>query len=575
MNTFLTYHVYKVFKVPGWLLSIKLLFKNKLSVLILGLYAGASLAVYFTQANNINSMIARAVNELLFVVLGSNFNEDGSQKCASFKKCLDFGLVNSLDGCSNSIAKTINFLFISSNLVNAVMDWGVSNVGEFFDTNYQAVFVFVSLGGLLNIWLNSFHKQANRDCWKFEFKSANKTKWNNFKDVMSANAVMFLNKFVISTKFSHLDVMWNIFKSFDDVFTKESSKFHKLELLVSRIVKASHEESFVNFDSLIRCWISLDNNVMDSSAGFDHIHSALFGAKKSYSSFSQVSLNHLVVDNELILKSDLIKFKMDVIMESWTKKHKVYVFDKAFSGVMSSIRFDELVEVVSNLLNGKAAGLSVKHQKSVCGYRLNFYFIFKTGHAESQAGLSSFFATGTFVDDTIWVGSNQRATQHILDIATDIVCILLDCNLSLSGFLANSFQFHDGMLISVVLDKSNSSLNILGSDDFVSICDYLSWVDAGVLFVYVNRSLKNLDTASCRADAAIFFEDIGLGLGVGVLSLMSSTLTELQVIALALKCVFSSSFVHLFSDSQSALDACKSELGLMCPNFCNQCWIEH
>ncbi|KAG9296429.1 hypothetical protein G9A89_015021 [Geosiphon pyriformis] len=98
MNTSLAHHVSKVSKVSGQLLSVKLLFKGKLSVSILGLYAGVSLAACFFQANNINSMIANMVNKSLFVVLDGNFNEDGSQKCASFKKCLDFGLVYSLDG---------------------------------------------------------------------------------------------------------------------------------------------------------------------------------------------------------------------------------------------------------------------------------------------------------------------------------------------------------------------------------------------------------------------------------------------------------------------------------------------
>ncbi|KAG9304588.1 hypothetical protein G9A89_020152 [Geosiphon pyriformis] len=57
-------------------------------------------------------------------------------------------------------------------------------------------------------------------------------------------------------------------------------------------------------------------------------------------------------------------------------------------------------------------------QESVCGYRLNSYFIFKSGQTESQAGLTSFFAVGVFVDDTIWIGSSQAATQYILNVAS-------------------------------------------------------------------------------------------------------------------------------------------------------------
>ncbi|KAG9298951.1 hypothetical protein G9A89_015973 [Geosiphon pyriformis] len=161
MNTSLAHHVCKIFKVPGWLFLVKLLFKNKFSVSILGLYVKTSLAVCFFQANDINSVIARAVNESLFVVLGSNFNENGFQRCASFKRCLDLGLVNFLDGSFfvkmftwtnfQGMAKTINFLFVSLNLVNAIVDCKVSDVGEFFDTDHHAVFASVSLGGLLNV----------------------------------------------------------------------------------------------------------------------------------------------------------------------------------------------------------------------------------------------------------------------------------------------------------------------------------------------------------------------------------------------------------------------------------------
>ncbi|KAG9289188.1 hypothetical protein G9A89_022497 [Geosiphon pyriformis] len=128
--------------------------------------------------------------------------------------------------------------------------------------------------------------------------------------------------------------------------------------------------------------------------------------------------------------------------------------------------------------------------------------------------------------------------------------------------------------MSLVLGNSGP-LNILKSGEYVSVCDCLLVTGANSLSVYMNGSLSNLGTVGCRAGAAVFFEDIGLGLGISVLGLMSSTLVELQTIALALKCVLSSSSVHLFSDSQLALDACRSELGLVCPNFCNQCWVEH
>ncbi|KAG9292674.1 hypothetical protein G9A89_008260 [Geosiphon pyriformis] len=101
MNFSLAKHVCKISEVPGWLLSIKLLFRNKLSVSILGLYTSASLVAWFSQTSNINSLIAKAVNESFFVIFRGDFNEDSSRKCASFKKCLNFGLVNALDESSS------------------------------------------------------------------------------------------------------------------------------------------------------------------------------------------------------------------------------------------------------------------------------------------------------------------------------------------------------------------------------------------------------------------------------------------------------------------------------------------
>ncbi|KAG9293501.1 hypothetical protein G9A89_009225 [Geosiphon pyriformis] len=186
-----------------------------------------------------------------------------------------------------------------------------------------------------------------------------------------------------------------------------------------------------------------------------------------------------------------------------------------------------------------------------------------------------------------------------------MIYILLDCNLFLGSSLANSFWSCSSIFMSSILGElmfsrflsslwrfsfklamiflnsvnspsagslaSNSavSLNILDSNDFVSICDCLSRVGSSDISVYTDRSLKNLGTTGCRAGAAAFFENIGLGLGVGVSDLMSSTLTELQTIALALECVPTSNSVQLFLDSQSVLDAYKSELSLVCPDFHN------
>ncbi|KAG9289047.1 hypothetical protein G9A89_015596 [Geosiphon pyriformis] len=126
----------------------------------------------------------------------------------------------------------------------------------------------------------------------------------------------------------------------------------------------------------------------------------------------------------------------------------------------------------------------------------------------------------------------------------------------------------------IPLPANIGPLNILGSSGFVSVCDRLLRVNIRVLSVYTDGSLRNLGTVGCEAGAVAFFKDIDMGLGVGVSGLLSSTMAELQAIALALECVPVFSNVHLFLDSQSVLDACKLELGLVVPNFHNRCWVE-
>ncbi|KAG9305876.1 hypothetical protein G9A89_016528 [Geosiphon pyriformis] len=51
----------------------------------------------------------------------------------------------------------------------------------------------------------------------------------------------------------------------------------------------------------------------------------------------------------------------------------------------------------------------VKRQKHLCGYRINSSFVVKSGRVESSGGMSFFFATSAFVDNTIWIGLRTKA----------------------------------------------------------------------------------------------------------------------------------------------------------------------
>ncbi|KAG9296440.1 hypothetical protein G9A89_015032 [Geosiphon pyriformis] len=558
MNSSLVKHVCKVLEVLSWLLLVKLLFRKRLSVSILGLYAGASLT-----ADEINFLIAKAVNESSFIILSGNFNKNSSHKCASFRKCFNLELVNSLGGSSlaklptwcnfHGVVKTIDYVFLSSNLVNVIMNYGMLNVDDFFDTDHKVVSV------------------------SFDVKNTNELKWAEFRDGTAANAFMFLDAFVdiirkiiILLAGGTFKKKW--FKGFNSVFNKVFSRFHKLEWLVSKLVKAFCLIYEGDFALLLDTWnrlnsvgTSLVKSLFLLESGFNDIRSELAKARKSYCSskmleskcakescirqtienriksfelnkshtirsvleysFCKVVLDHLVVNNELVLEPELVKSKTrrQLVVLDFSDDWKCqfwpldYVFDGAFSGVMNLISFDEMFSVISSLPNGKAAGFSegvlinthsivlietackilskilsdrissacnefnlpifvigsvvedaleknrklwlvlqnmhkgydlvvitnfgltsgyvvhdsldqgevfslllwhifydslmckVKRQGEVYGYRLNSHF----------AGLTLFFATSAFVDDTIWVASSQATTQHILDVASE------------------------------------------------------------------------------------------------------------------------------------------------------------
>ncbi|KAG9296509.1 hypothetical protein G9A89_015101 [Geosiphon pyriformis] len=91
--------------------------------------------------------------------------------------------------------------------------------------------------------------------------------------------------------------------------------------------------------------------------------------------------------------------------------------------------------------------------------------------------------------------------------------------------------------------------NLESAEGFLSILGFREF-NAGCLSVYTDSSLRDLGIIQKKTGAAVFFEDISLGLGVKISGLLFSTLIELQVIALVLECV------SLF-------------------NFCNWYWVEH
>ncbi|KAG9297175.1 hypothetical protein G9A89_019456 [Geosiphon pyriformis] len=116
--------------------------------------------------------------------------------------------------------------------------------------------------------------------------------------------------------------------------------------------------------------------------------------------------------------------------------------------------------------------------------------------------------------------------------------------------------------------------SVLDSEQFAFVRDDLLEVWSDSLDVYTDGSLKSAGSSSMVSGAAAYFSALDAGVGVGVCGLLSSTLLELQAVALALECIPFSCSVVLYLNSQVAIDACVSELAFVVPDFHNHCWIE-
>ncbi|KAG9291555.1 hypothetical protein G9A89_021974 [Geosiphon pyriformis] len=433
VNNSLVRHVSKFKEVKGRVLSIRLLFKNKLSVSVIGLYACASGGDHFAQASIINSFIADTVNKSFFVVLGGDFNEDNSVKGASLRKCLGLGL-NNLRG----VSKVLDYILVSDSLISVVVDHNVSSVLEFFDTDHLVVSMSIGLGGLLDACLNSIRKHINKDCWKFKIKDADEKKWAHFKDLSECVLLGSLDRFKIAEDGSDLDGMWGMladtmtasaekffsrhwYSEFDCAKNRLSSKFSRLELLVAKLLKVLRQNDTLGFDHLADTWFKVDPSeaskvfgMVGDGVGSAGLISHLSKIRKQYKKskycefevakrsaiknaidkhiekfemdkggmiqsilkwpFRKVILDHLVVGDSFILESDEVKLKVDDIMVNWTRKRNAlpalsgpwaqqyaplaYVNDSTFSLVMCDITMCEMSSVISNLSDGKAAGLS-------------------------------------------------------------------------------------------------------------------------------------------------------------------------------------------------------------------------
>ncbi|KAG9285789.1 hypothetical protein G9A89_013214 [Geosiphon pyriformis] len=116
-----------------------------------------------------------------------------------------------------------------------------------------------------------------------------------------------------------------------------------------------------------------------------------------------------------------------------------------------------------------------------------------------------------------------------------------------------------------------SGLDVLGSEEFSEIqsCLYELWSNS--FEVFTNSSLINAESGDVGGGAAAYFSAVNLSISVKISGLLSSTLTELQAVVLALECVLSFCTVVLYLDSQAAINACVFEVSSTVPDFCVPC----
>ncbi|KAG9296646.1 hypothetical protein G9A89_002917 [Geosiphon pyriformis] len=145
--------------------------------------------------------------------------------------------------------------------------------------------------------------------------------------------------------------------------------------------------------------------------------------------------------------------------------------------------------------------------------------------------------------------------------------VLKLCNLSLGGNLPDVFWAKNSIAV----------LDVLGLKSY--LCVARSLRRYGIVFVHQlldcqDSSVKSLGLLSVCDGAATYFPDANISIGVKVDELLSSTLVELQAIALVLECVPTSQSINLFTDSQTSLNLCESGGDMFSPNFHDKCWIK-
>ncbi|KAG9296645.1 hypothetical protein G9A89_002916 [Geosiphon pyriformis] len=527
MDISLAWHVSKIKEISDYLIFVHLLFKNKLSVTFLGLYAGVLVGTCFGQAADINFMISKAVNSSFFVILGGNFNENRSKRSVSFKFCLSLGLSN-----SRSVEKVIDFIFVSRNLVFTVVLHKVNNVSEFFDTNHKSVLL-------------------------------------SFKNYSSAKLLVRSDIFESTKDNNDLNMMWKIiektmYSEYDYSRNKQSSKFFKLELLIAKIMKFRNSGNLPNFDCLVKVRLNINKietsmvvGIILNGASLMNLVKHLLVVKKKYrkSKYCEFkiakdmairkTIDHCVKSAFLLINN----LTISIVKRGETHKYLgIFLSTEDFSKFSLAQAYMD-VQFFSNVVLQKVITdkqflyLILIVLQPIISYRTQFSFISLSmcckwdliirKDLRIKAGLPCDFSSKRL---------NPRGSVFCWFILT-------------SEFLVGNVSLE--VESAVVSDMP--VIDILESEVFSEVCGSLLKIWSDCIEIYMDGSLKSTGSAKVVSGAAVYFLAVNMDIGVKVDRLLSSTLTKLQTVALALMYILSSCSVIVYSDSQSVIDACLSE----------------
>ncbi|KAG9300972.1 hypothetical protein G9A89_005030 [Geosiphon pyriformis] len=142
---------------------------------------------------------------------------------------------------------------------------------------------------------------------------------------------------------------------------------------------------------------------------------------------------------------------------------------------------------------------------------------------------------------------------------------LVLCESSLVNNISNVFQSGVSVPVTNVLGvkkldpKGRVSGWFIFLVSFISsggLADISALVHHSISDIHLYESVKDLGSVGTCGGATAYFSYVDLSVRVRVYGLLSSTLAELQAIALVLECIPTSNSVMLFMNSQAFLDVC-------------------